>query len=287
MGVTLVGTKLPVGIGGSKVAASLEVIIRRIKQSADLLVTPRLDRWLLDHPEGIVIKSTADKTLLARLVGDSSNAQRTARFGASNRGTCLRQQVFRFLGMPGLISGDSALQNLFNDGTWRHIRHQMMGMMGGWFTDVEVKAELPQYNLGTSLDGENSSEGWGFELKGTSNFGRIVEYDIPHGHLLQMHTAMLARGHERMVYLAEDKRSQAWKEIIINRDERLIREVKDELNRATDAIEDQRLPEVLNSCKIKKGDEYQGCPFRRFCPSQKSWPKDGAWSKGVQAGGRK
>lgn len=268
-------------------AASLETIIKRIKASADLIVTPRLDRWLLDHPEGIVVRSVEEKLLLSRLVGDDSNAQRTARFGASNRGTCLRQQVFRFLGMPALFVADSALQNLFNDGTWRHIRHQMMGMMGGWFTDVEVKAELPQYNLKTSLDGENTEEGWGFELKGTSNFGRIVGYDIPHGHLLQMTTTMMARGYDRMVYLAEDKRSQAWKEIIIQRDPHLVSEVKEELNRATDAIEDQRLPEVLDACRIKKGDEYKACPFRRFCPSQKTWPKDSTWSADLQARRRK
>jgi hypothetical protein len=184
--------------------------------------------------------------------------------------------------MPGLYPADSALQNLFNDGTWRHIRHEMMGMIGGWFTGVEVKAELPQYNLATSLDGENTDEGWGFELKGTSNFSRIMEYDIPHGHMLQMHTAMLARDLERMVYLAEDKRTQQWKEIIIQRDPTLIREVKDELNRATDAIEDQRLPPVLPACRIKRGDEYNTCPFRRFCPAQKTWPEEAAWSRGVQ-----
>ena len=268
-------------------ATSLESIIRRIKQSADLIVTPRLDRWLLEHPEGIVLQSDSERALLARLTSDASNSQRSARFGASNRGTCLRQQVFRYLAMPGLLIADSRLQNLFNDGTWRHIRHQMMGMIGGWFTDVEVKATLPQYNLGTSLDGENTSEGWGFELKGTSNFGRIVEYDIPHGHMLQMTTTMMARDLDRMVYLAEDKRTQAWKEIVIQRDALLVREVKDELNRATDAIEDERLPPVLDACRIKKGDEYQSCPFRRFCPSQKAWPKDGVWSKGIQTGGRK
>jgi len=268
-------------------ATSLNTIIKRAKSSQNLLVSPRLDRWLLDHPEGIVIRSLSDKTLLARLVGDSSNAQRTARLGSSNRGTCLRQQVFRFLGMPGLASADAALQNLFNDGTWRHIRHQMMGMMGGWFTDVEVKATLPQWNVGTSLDGENTDEGWGFELKGTSNFGRIVEYDIPHGHMLQMTTAMMAGELDRMVYMAEDKRTQQWKEIIIQRDPALVREVKDELNRVTDAIEDERLPKVLDACKIGKGPEYQQCPFRRFCPHQKSWPKEATWSPTVQAGGRK
>ena len=265
-------------------AASLQSIIKRIKQSGDLLVTPRLDRWLLDHPEGLVISDNRHVNLMARLVGDTSNSQRTARLGASNRGTCLRQQVFRFLGMPGLMTADPTLQNLFNDGTWRHIRHQMMGMIGGWFTDVEVKAHLPQYNLGTSLDGENIDEGWGFELKGTSNFGRILEYDIPHGHMLQMHTAMLVTGYDRMVYMAEDKRTQATKEIVINRDPQLIREVKDELNRATDAIEDQKLPPVLDGCKVKKGDEYQSCPYRRYCPFQKTWPTKGSWGKGVQAG---
>lgn len=252
---------------------SLSQVIKRIKASDKLLITPKMDKWLLDHPEGVMATTPEQQELLLRLTGDISNSQRTARFGASSRGTCLRQQVFRFLGMNSLRNMDSVLQNIFNDGTWRHIRHQMMGMQGGWLTDVEVKYSLPQWRLTTSLDGINTDEGWGYELKGMRNYSKVVSDGIPYGHNLQVHTTMLASDLDRWVYLVEDKGSQDWQEIVIRRDSKIIQEVKDELNKITDSVEDKQLPEMIPECKIKKGNEYKQCPFKMVCPVIKKWPK--------------
>lgn len=264
-------------------------VIRRIKTVKGLIVSQRIDQWLLDHPEGVIADTPELQELLLRLTSDVSNSQREARFGASSRGTCLRQQVFRFLGMPVLRSMDSVLQNVFNDGTWRHIRWQLMGIAAGVLTDVEVKYTMPQYYLGTSLDGENSKEGWMFELKGMRYYGRVVEGDIPLGHMLQMHTTMLAGNFDRCIYIVEDKGSNDWKEVVIQRDPRIIKQVKDELNRASDSIEDEKLPPVLQDCKRRKGAEYRACPYHKWCPDQAKWPgkKKGrfVWGSTIRARG--
>jgi hypothetical protein len=251
---------------------SLSQIVKRIKESESKVITPRLDKWLLDHPEGVVTRTEEQRKLLLRLTGDESNSQRMSRFGASSRGTCARQQVFRFIGAPGLRTVDSVLQNIFNDGTWRHIRHQMMGMQAGYLTDVEVKHTMPSYNLTTSLDGENKDEGWMMELKGMRHYGKVVMGEIPEGHYLQMHTMLLVTGYERVIYLVEDKGSNDWVEVSIARDKAAIGKVKDELNIINDAVEDQKLPPMKSNCKMKKGSEYQGCPFKHYCPQVDAWP---------------
>lgn len=274
---------------------TLGAIIKRIRESEALVITPRIDQYLIEHPEGIVVPDEM-QPLLQYLTGPSPNADRSARFGASGRTSCLRQQVFAFQGMPPLFRMDPQLQNIFNDGTWRHIRWQMMGLLAGVFVNewwdvpngkfgtveqapVEVKHKLPQYHTSVSLDGENTEEGFGFELKGHGWIGKVVEEGLPDKHMAQVHTYFVATGHDRFIYVAEDKRSNNWKEIIVRQERRWMIQVKDELNALSDAVEDQKLPAVLPACRAKKGPDYQGCPFRHQCVEQGGvWPEPGAWS---------
>lgn len=272
---------------------SLGAILKRIQSSEALIVTPTIDRWLVDHPEGITVPQ--EMMPLVEMLLSSPNADRSARFGASGRGTCTRQQVFSYLGMPGLRRYDSQLQNIFNDGTWRHIRWQIMGLLAGIFVNdhwnvpeglygspdqapVEVVHRMPQYQLKVSCDGENTEEGWGFELKGHGWYGGVVKNGIPPKHLLQVHTYFIATGFDRFVYVAEDKRSNDWKEIVVRPDPAILRTTKDELNALTDAIEDEELPPVLTACRGGKGEDFKGCPYQHRCTTQQGWPTPGEWS---------
>lgn len=271
---------------------SLSSVIKRIKEGEKLIVTPRIDRWLVDHPEGIT--APPEMYDLIAMLMSSPNSDRSARFGASGRGTCLRKQVFDYLGMPQLRRYDSTLQNLFNDGTWRHIRWQIMGIVAGVFANehwnvpqgkfgtvdqapVEVVHLLPQWHTKVSCDGENGDEGWGFELKGTSWYGFVVKNGVPPKHLFQVSTYFIATGYDTFVYVAEDKRSNDWKEIVLHPDKKLIQQTKDELNALTDSIEDQTLPRPLAPCRAGQGDDFKGCPYQHQCIAQVGWPTPGAW----------
>lgn len=252
-------------------------LLRRIKRGGELLITPALEQWLVDHPEGLVLDDkTAD--VLWALVTDSSNSDRMARFGASSRGVCLRAQVFTYLGMPTRKTWDPRQQNLFLDGTWRHLRWQMTLLTAGIATHVEYKAGLPYWNVGVSCDAVNLDKEWGVELKGTAALRYVLEHGIPESHMLQMHTCMLATGFTKWAYIAEDKRTQEWREIVIHEDKHYTRLVKAELNDLSHAVEKESLPEVLPSCKVKRGDEYRECPYRDHCPSQRTWPTEPRWS---------
>lgn len=261
-------------------ATTIGQIVKRHKASEAKIVTPRLDEWLVRHPEGLTVPPSL-MPLVQRLLS-SPNSDRSARFGASSRGICHRRQVFAFLGMPVLMRHDPILQNLFNDGTWRHIRWQLTTLVAGiaqsdtWDVPsgevgavdeapVEVTHVLPQYHTKVSTDFENTREAWGGELKGTSWFSKILEHGLPEAHQLQVHTYFIATGYDRFVYIGEDKRSNNWTEIIVRPDPTWMKRVKDELNALSDSIEDQRLPAIRSDCRAQKGEDFKGCPYKHIC----------------------
>jgi hypothetical protein len=256
---------------------TLSAQIKRIKQNQARIITPRIDRWLIEHPEGIVIPDNTvwNRRVMRLLAG--ANSDRTARFGASGRLTCERRQVFSYLGMPQLRSHDPVQQNLLNDGTFRHIRWQLMGMLAGVFTEVEVVYRKPEWNLKVSLDAENDKEGFGVELKGMSFMQKLLDEGISDYHMGQVHSCMLATGYDTFIYIAEHKQHQDWIEHVIHRDEAWIRKVKVELNALSDSVDDQRLPPPLPACKAHKGDDWNRCPYSTWCLAQRTWPVGGEW----------
>lgn len=245
----------------------------KAREQRELILTPQVDAYLSDHPNGIVLSEPVAERI-KQLMVSADNHDRSARFGASSRGTCERRQVFTYLGMPAVTSMmPPQLINLFSDGTWRHMRWQGMGLEAGWFTEVEVQTTLPEYRLGVSADAMNDEEMWGFELKGTSALGTVIRDGIPWKHMLQMHTMMLAFDFDTWIYMAECKFTQNYYEVVVHRDEAIIREVKDELNRLNDAIEDERFPAPLQACRHQKGDAWNECPYAGICLGTQVFPR--------------
>lgn len=260
---------------------TLTRIVRNILKGEQQIITPRIDQHLLQNPQGITWDEEAFRVLSTITGQDRANNDRTARFGASGRGTCPRRQVFGFLGMPVHQVLSPVTVNLFADGKFRHIKWQIMGMQAGVFTHVEYPAVLKKYNLKVSMDALNADESWFFELKGDRNIGRLLGTSIPEGHLLQIHTCMLVTGWDKAVYVMEDKGTQEWREFVVRKDPIIMRRVKEELELLNDAITYQRLPRVLPECQKKTGP-YRTCPYGSRCLDQQDiygdeWPTPGEW----------
>lgn len=261
---------------------ALSARIKSIKKASTLLVTPKVEEFLLREPEGVIWDDAGFDLFKGIVKRAGGNEDRSARFGASSRGKCHRQQVFTFLGMPSLRLREPETQNLFNDGKWRHLRWQMMGVQSGALTHAEWPAAWKKYRVTTSLDGLNNEEGFGFELKGDRWWQRVME-GVPEAHLLQIHTMFGATGYDRFVYIVESKSSQEWREIVVYKDPVMMRAVKDELEQMNDYVEDHRLPEVLPACSQKEGP-YKQCAFAAQCLERRDeygddWPvQPGDWS---------
>jgi len=153
------------------------------------------------------------------------------------------------------------------------LRWQMMGLDAGIFTHVEVPYAKPEYRLTVSVDAVNEDEGWLFELKGS----RTMFGEPPMPHLLQIHTYFLATGMKRAVYVVEHKATQEWREWVIDVDPALYRVVLDELRALNHAVDERKLPKVLDECKSKQGC-FKDCPYATKCLDQHEYPAAGRWS---------
>jgi len=242
---------------------SAVALAKKLKKN-NLIVTPRLELWLMKNSHLLVSEKNAD--LLKETVLTKPR-DRSKAFSSSTRGTCLRSQMFQYIGVPAGGEIDPTLHSIFIDGTWRHLRWQMMLLEAGILTDIEVPFHNEEYRLKGSLDGTNEEEGWGFELKGTSNSSVVSGAAPPFDyHKLQIHTYFVGRPDiDRFVLLYEDKRYQAWREIIIEREPDLVVAVHDELAYLNDCVDERVLPDVLPDCKRGTGVTFRKCKFRDIC----------------------
>lgn len=237
--------------------------------SVKSLITPRLTGWLANHGEGVVVEDEETAALLVRLA--SPGKSRSGAFHPSQLYQCPRRQMFDFHGVAGLKAYNPQLQNIFNDGTWRHMRWQIMLLNAGILTRAEVGVEFPQYNLQGSVDGLNDDERWMFELKGTSQYGRIKKSGQPlDAHTKQINAYLWTLGLDRCVVIYEDKSSQDWTEMEVHRDEKIVLEVTDILEGLNTHLSDDSLPEVLDDCKVGQGTAFQNCPYAHICRKAKT-----------------
>ena len=259
---------------------SLGRAIKGIKKAGTLLVSPRMEAFLRAYPDGA--RWDDDTYALIREITEAwkANDDRSGRFGASSRGTCHRRQVFGFLGMHTYEVMSPEKQNLFNDGKWRHMRWQVLGVESGALTHVEYPYGSKTWRVSGRMDGLNSYEAFGFEAKGDRRMVRTLDA-LPEDHMLQVHTMMLATGWDTFSYLIEDKSTNDWREVVVRRDKRLIVEVKKELQILNEHVEDRILPEVLPACAKKEGP-YRTCPFAKQCLKRHQqgdhWPADRDWN---------
>jgi hypothetical protein len=241
---------------------TLNKLLRDMKRD-DLLVTPKLSLWLLRNDHVVVDKAVADH--LSR-VASTPPRDRSASFSSSSRGSCLRAQVFGFLGAPAYSPADIHLSNIFIDGTWRHLRWQAMLMKAGILTDFEVPREDKKLRLKGSVDGVNFDEHWGFELKGMNTYGfaSCVTKDQPlEKHLMQVGTYFIMYPElTRWSLLYEDKNLNHWHEFVVDRNDGYTDAAMDELATLNRHIDESTLPDLCDECKKKL--DYK-CPYSEIC----------------------
>ncbi|NBO55618.1 MAG: hypothetical protein EBU84_13750 [Actinobacteria bacterium] len=228
-------------------------------------ITPRITPWLVDNPNGVRITKDEVATKVMEILRPTIAKSRAGAFHPSQLYQCPRAQVFGYHDAPSLRSYDPQLQNLFNDGHFRHLRWQIMLLESGVLTDIEVGIHVPQIRLEGSIDGVNANEEWMFELKGTSQFRSVQNNGAMPAHIKQVHAYLLASGLKEAVIVYEDKSSQQWAEILIEKNPKVISEIKKILDGLNDAIDNKYLPERLEECENQKGATYESCPYAKVC----------------------
>ena len=194
-------------------------------------VISRYEEYLLDR------KPDAEHVALIQLTSRPQRS-RVGHWSASSTGTCMRAQQFTFLGMPQRDHKETLL-NVFAGGEYMHLKGTMDAVL---------------------------SSGEGLELKSinTWGFGNVCSFGPKPAHRLQVHAYMLATGMESFRVLYEDKNTNLMKEFIVPREEKLIREISEDLEKLAEYSAQRRLVPMLQECKNETG-RFISCPYAPIC----------------------
>lgn len=260
-------------------------IIKAVRNT-DLIITPNLNQWLMQHGDDELPKHVA-QIIYDQLV--TKPRERSASFSASSAGQCLRKQELAFLGLPQVGSIDPRLQNIFNDGKWRHLRWQAMGLMSGFLDRIEMplywRSRLSRGTidgLGTVPDDHPRSAirglEYGFELKGANPFiyHKAVKQDkgTKEEHKKQIARYFLMGGFDMFVTIYENKATQEWFEWVEFPDQDYIDAEREELDQLNHSIKTKKLHKMLPQCKLQTG-EFNDCGFGGShgpCIKAGDWP---------------
>lgn len=259
------------------------------------IITPRYKKWLVENPESAYPEHVAswvrDQLMLA-------GRDRRGGFSPSNVG-CPRAQELLVLGAPSTDVIPSALQNLFNDGKWRHLRWQAVLLSAGILDSAEVKLLWPAMRMQGSADGvltvpdDHPNEKWrgkeaGFELKGMNTFawtkrkelldeGAPVKEILKEEHVAQCARYALLSGWDLFVVIYESKSTQEWFEVVLEITPEMLDREKAEIIQMNLDIDQQKLAEKLPECAQLKG-AFKECGYGKdvmgACFRAKDWPTE-------------
>lgn len=252
-------------------SSSLNRTIRGARLYKDQLVTHRLNMFLMNTPNLIVDEWIAD--LIKREITKQPRI-RSGSFSSSAAGTCQRKQIFQYQGIdPGGVVSPQ-LQNIFHDGTWRHLRWQAMLLQAGILSEIEFPLVWDAMRSRGTMDGvgivpdDHPKEEWrglefGFELKGVNSYGYkyAVENGVKEDHLNQVHRYFLSGGFDLFTIIYEDKNTQEWTEWVVTPDQERLEAQRQELVALNGYVDQQVLPPMLESCAKQKGNDWKWCPF--------------------------
>ena len=256
----------------SRVGGNLSKMIRNLKK-VDYIVTNEIESWLVNNPDLLI---TDDDLAFIKSVATPYGTRQNVWTG-SQAGKCERAQVFRWIGVPVQSQYNPGLINIFHDGTWRHVRWQIM--LAKVFPEfvAEVPVQSDELHVLGSLDGHMPRVG--IEIKGTSQFHKVTSGGILPGHEDQAYRYWIASDDdprfvepiEQWVFIYEDKGTQRWKEIILDRDPKVEQRVRRELRRLNYAVDQQELPDIQPACKQGKGYVFKQCAYSSQCLTIKNW----------------
>lgn len=261
---------------------SLTKTIKSAKLYQDQIITHRLNMFLMQNPNLVVDQWVAD------MIRDQITKQprvRSGSFSSSAAGSCLRRQIFQFQGIDSGGVNSPQLQNIFYDGTWRHLRWQAVLLHAGILSDIEFPLTWPEKRSVGTMDGigivpdDHPKEEWrglefGFELKGVNTYGYQQAYNVKEDHLNQIHRYFLSGGFDLFVVVYEDKNTQEWKEWVIEPDPARLSAQQAELDALNDYADKQILPPMLTDCIQATGPNWKYCPYAGktgVCVNREIW----------------
>lgn len=252
---------------------NLTKTLRAARMGNQHIVTPRLKAFMRDNPNLVVEPWVAEK------ISEQITKQprvRSGSFSSSSAGDCPRKQIFQYQGIEPEHPVSATVQNIFYDGTWRHLRWQAVLLQAGIITEIEYPLPWEEMNSVGTMDGlgvvpdDHPTEKWrelefGWELKGINTYGfRSVESGGPKtAHLDQTHRYFLSGGFDLFVIIYEDKNTQEWTEFVIEPDPARLDAQREELEMLNLHAKEKEIPPMLSGCRDGSDPRWAKgwCPY--------------------------
>lgn len=236
---------------------NINAIIRAVKKS-DLIITPVLTPWLAKHGDEPFPDWVVDR--LVEILR-AKPRDRSGSFSGSAAGSCFRAQELQFAGVPG-APVDAQLQNIFNDGKYRHLRWQGMLLTTGLATDIEYLVKWPKMLSRGSLDArgvvpDNHAQvrwrglEYGVEVKGVSTFqfSELKKNGMLHKHKKQVHHYFVLGCFDLFIVIYEDKTTQDFHEWVVEPEQALLEEAEKEIWELRNAVRTGQMHPMLPGCR--------------------------------------
>lgn len=235
-----------------------------------LVVSPRHEAWLAVNSNPRYSAEALDFGR-SQLLSIGLPRDRRGTVSASSFGSCHRKQQFTYLGLPELPPS-SKLAQVFQNGSFMHVRWQMAGLTEGWLTRAEVPVGRNDFWLSGTQDGI-AYDGSVVEFKSVNTIGftKVASFGPQPGHKIQIATYVLTTGAQQASLIYEDKNTQEYKEFVFKDDELPLQEVADQAVEMWQRIEAEVLYEPLTECEAGVGYRFLGCPFRKQCLKIRNW----------------
>lgn len=183
----------------------------------------------------------------------SSGQGRMRPSGLSN--DCMRSHALAYLGFP---QGDRIedYEQMARAGTMQHYDWQIIGLSAGFITEIEVRLEIPEWQMRGQCDGL-LKDGSLLEIKtmGSAKFNgmrgapSVLTWDQPKREfVLQSHCYMKAKDLEAVSILVANRDSNEYREFRINRDPQVMDWLDEFFTEALSYLGAESLPEMLEGC---------------------------------------
>jgi hypothetical protein len=232
-------------------------------QSQALPITPRHRAWLA-NPTPFTQEAL---DFAAWELGGNMPQRKRRLLRASGFGQCMRKRMFQWhrLEEPPVTP---ILQDIFQTGSFLHLKWQMIGLTEGWM--VSPEEDFPNYeedNLsGARIDGIDFT-GALVEIKTINAYGykRVVSEQRPkYDHVGQTHYSMINSGIREAAVIYDCKDTGEWIELRIKQSEHFTDKVGEELDLFNAHRRNRTLPDPLEGEAAK---ECGRCVFQKVCPS--------------------
>lgn len=229
------------------------------------------ENWLMPRYEDYVVNKENDPGWLEKerdaLVQIMTRAERirTKTFSASGAGRCGRERQFAYLGKPRRRLEPKGA-NIFANGDYMHLRHQVAGLVSGYLTEAEHFVTNDEWGLTGTIDAITTTGAIAeFKSINARGYQSITTWGPKREHEEQIHSYMLLSGLDTAWLLYENKDTQQMKEFRVERDEFLMDKVKRELDDLRRANEQEELLPMLPECVDHQG-AWRWCDYRDICP---------------------